>query len=78
MVSQHNKGLEAKAAGDKTKARVHFNTRDHHFAWFVRKAPEDQSNRLDLEKVRAMLDIKEDMITPLDKVMEIRKRLVNA
>ena len=78
MISQHNKGLEAKAAGDKTKARVHFNTRDHHFAWFVRKAPEEHSNKMDLAKVRTMLDIKEDAINPLDKVMEVRRRLVNA
>jgi hypothetical protein len=74
MVHHHNKGLEAKAAGDKTRAIVHFNTRDHHFAWYFKKAPEADSNRLDLPKIRAMLDVKED-ITPLDKVMEIRRRI---
>lgn len=73
MVDHHNRGLQAKAAGDRTKARVHFLTRNHHFAHYAEHAPDN----LDIKKIRAMLDVMED-ITPLDKVMEIRRRLIAA
>ena len=76
MIDHHDHGLDAKERGDKTAARAHFRTRDKHFAHFVHKATDKElhKRKLNMHKVKAMLDIKEE-VGPLTKIMSIYRRL---
>ena len=76
MIDHHDHGLDAKDRGDKSGARAHFNTRDHHFSHYVEKATDADlhKRKLNMHKVRAMLDIKEEA-NPLNKVMSVYRKL---
>jgi len=70
---QHNAGLAAKEAGDKSKARVHFRARDKHFAHYVQKAPIEHVKNIDSNAVKHILSIHEGW-NPIQKVKKLLQK----